>query len=102
MPTFVPYLPPMLLQVKFVGESLGLLRTEVGDGAAVLGFVGSPWTLSCYVIEGKSSSTYKLIKTMMHKNPELMDKLLTFVAEQIAQYAMYQIRYAQQFCPLSR
>ena len=35
--------------------------------AAVLGFVGSPWTLATYIIEGKSSALYKTIKTMLYK-----------------------------------
>lgn len=37
----------------------------MGGQAAVLGFVGCPWTLATYVVEGKSSSIYKNIKTMM-------------------------------------
>ena len=52
-------------QLSFVGESLGLIRREVGGQAATLGFVGCPWTLATYVVEGASSSLYKNIKTMM-------------------------------------
>lgn len=54
-----------LQQLSFVGESLGLIRREVGGRAATLGFVGCPWTLATYVVEGASSSIYKNIKTMM-------------------------------------
>jgi uroporphyrinogen decarboxylase len=54
-----------LQQLSFVGESLGLIRKEVAGRAAVLGFVGCPWTLATYVVEGASSSIYKNIKTMM-------------------------------------
>ena len=54
-----------LTQLEFVGESLGLIRREVAGKAAVLGFVGCPWTLATYVVEGASSSVYKNIKTMM-------------------------------------
>ena len=59
--------------------------------AAVLGFVGSPWTLATYVIEGSSSGLYKTIKTMMHSNPDLLAALLSHLAEQIAIYSVYQI-----------
>jgi uroporphyrinogen decarboxylase len=58
----------------------------------VLGFVGSPWTLATYVIEGGSSGVYKKIKTMSHTNPELLDALLTKLADSIATYSKYQIR----------
>jgi uroporphyrinogen decarboxylase len=43
---------------------LGRLRAEVGNAAAVLGFVGAPWTLAAYAVEGKSSKTYSVIKAM--------------------------------------
>ena len=52
-------------KLHFVGESLRLLKAEVGGQAAVLGFVGCPWTLATYIVEGASSSLYKTIKSMM-------------------------------------
>ena len=48
--------------MPFVGEVLGRLRQSVGNEAAVLGFVGAPWTLAAYVVEGKSSKNYAVIK----------------------------------------
>eukprot|EP00887_Chlorella_sp_A99_P002135 scaffold21.g2135.t1 len=83
--------PIDLGQLQFVGESLGLLRQEVAGRAAVLGFVGCPWTLATYVVEGASSSTYKNIKTMMFSAPQLLDGLLSHIADQIAVYVQYQI-----------
>ncbi|PRW57352.1 uroporphyrinogen decarboxylase [Chlorella sorokiniana] len=80
-----------LQQLSFVGESLGLIRKEVAGQAAVLGFVGCPWTLATYVVEGASSSIYKNIKTMMFTAPELLDSLLSHIADQIATYVKYQI-----------
>ena len=81
-----------LEKLDFVGESLGLIRKEVGPaGAAVLGFVGSPWTLATYVVEGKSTSIYKVIKTLMFQNPKVLDGILSHLADQIATYACYQI-----------
>jgi hypothetical protein len=40
-----------LSKLSFVGEALSALRAEVGPAAAVLGFVGSPWTLATYLVE---------------------------------------------------
>ncbi|DBB16551.1 TPA: Uroporphyrinogen decarboxylase 2, chloroplastic [Trebouxia sp. C0006] len=80
-----------LEQLQFVGDALTCLRQEVDGKAAVLGFVGSPWTLATYVIEGSSSGLYKTIKTMMHSNPDLLAALLSHLAEQIAIYSVYQI-----------
>lgn len=52
--------------VGFVGEALRTLRAEVAPEAAVLGFVGCPWTLATYIVEGASSSTYTTIKSMCY------------------------------------
>ncbi len=57
----------------------------------MLGFVGSPWTLATYIIEGKSSALYKTIKTMMHNAPDVLHALLSHLADQIATYACFQI-----------
>ena len=55
--------------MSFVGEVLGRLRESVGNKAAVLGFVGAPWTLAAYVVEGKSSKNYAVIKAMAFQEP---------------------------------
>lgn len=78
-------------KVDFVGRALTQLRQEVNNQAAVLGFVGSPWTLATYIIEGGSSSLYKTIKSMCFSSPELLDALLSLLADQMASYIKYQI-----------
>jgi len=75
----------------FVGDSLRALRSAVGGEAAVLGFVGSPWTLATYIVEGASTSTYKKVKTMLHNDPAVLSALLDHVSRAIAEYACYQI-----------
>ena len=77
--------------MPFVGEVLTRLRSAVGNQAAVLGFVGAPWTLAAYVVEGKSSKNYAVIKAMAFREPDLLHKLLDHFAESIAAYLRYQI-----------
>ena len=77
--------------LPFVGEVLGRLRSSVKNEAAVLGFVGAPWTLAAYVVEGKSSKNYAIIKAMAFQEPELLHKLLDHFATSIANYLRYQI-----------
>ena len=78
-------------KMPFVGEVLGRLRESVGNQAAVLGFVGAPWTLAAYVVEGKSSKNYAVIKAMAFQEPEILHQLLDHFAESIANYLRYQI-----------
>ena len=53
--------------LSFVGDVLRSLKKDVNNEATVLGFVGAPWTLAAYVVEGKSSKNYSLIKSMAFK-----------------------------------
>lgn len=41
-------------KLPFVGATLSSLRQEVGNEATVLGFIGAPWTLAAYSVEGKA------------------------------------------------
>ena len=80
----------------FVGEVLGRLRESVGNKSTVLGFVGAPWTLAAYVVEGKSSKNYAIIKSMAFKEPEILHQLLDHFAKSIANYLCYQIESGAQ------
>lgn len=86
--------------LPFVKTVLQTLRQEVGNKAAVLGFVGSPWTLAAYAIEGKSSKDYANIKRMAFSEPELLHSLLGKIADSIATYVRYQIDSGAQMVQL--
>ncbi len=83
--------PLDLEKLSFVGEILQALRQEVGNKAAVLGFVGAPWTLAAYAIEGKSSKDYSIIKGMAFSEPTIVHQFLGKLADAIAVYVRYQI-----------
>jgi uroporphyrinogen decarboxylase len=69
--------------VAFVLEAIRLVRRELDDRQAVIGFSGAPFTLACYLVEGRPSRDYAVAKAFMYREPEawhaLMDKLSTVV-----------------------
>jgi uroporphyrinogen decarboxylase len=77
--------------MPFIKPILQALRAEVGNQAAVLGFVGAPWTLAAYAVEGKGSKTYSIIKNMAFSDPAILHQLLSKLADAISTYACYQI-----------
>ncbi|AFZ19398.1 uroporphyrinogen decarboxylase [Allocoleopsis franciscana] len=83
--------PLELDKLSFVGEILQALRREVGNQSTVLGFVGAPWTLAAYAIEGKSSKNYSIIKGMAFSEPTMLHQFLGLLADAIATYVRYQI-----------
>jgi uroporphyrinogen decarboxylase len=77
--------------LPFIRQILGALRQEVGSASTVLGFVGAPWTLAAYAVEGKGSKTYSIIKNMAFSDSNILHQLLDKLAESIAVYIRYQI-----------
>ncbi|MCC5635151.1 uroporphyrinogen decarboxylase [Nostoc sp. CHAB 5844] len=77
--------------LPFIKPILQALRQEVGNKSTVLGFVGAPWTLAAYAVEGKGSKTYSVIKNLAFSDPAILHQLLTKLADAIAVYARYQI-----------
>jgi uroporphyrinogen decarboxylase len=69
----------------FVLAALRLLRHELAGRTALLGFAGAPFTLACYVIEGRPSREFPRAKALMYGEPEtwhrLMDRLTLMTIE---------------------
>ena len=80
----------------FVGEALRTLRKEVSPETAVLGFVGCPYTLATYLVEGKTTRDYMEIKKMAWNEPDLLHAMLQKLADNIGDYALYQIENGAQ------
>ena len=77
--------------LPFIKTILQSLRQEIGNKSTMLGFVGAPWTLAAYVVEGKGSKTYSIIKSMAFSDPKMLHQFLGKVADSIATYVRYQI-----------
>jgi uroporphyrinogen decarboxylase len=79
------------VSLPFIKTILQSLRAEVGNKSTVLGFVGAPWTLAAYAIEGKSSKNYSIIKGMAFSDSTVLHNFLSKIADAIADYVCYQI-----------
>jgi uroporphyrinogen decarboxylase len=58
----------------------------------VLGFVGAPFTLATYIVEGGSSKNFAAIKRMAFAEPAVLHALLDKLADNVADYVRYQVR----------
>lgn len=69
--------------VSFTLDAIRLVRRELDGTAGVIGFSGAPFTLACYLIEGRPSRDYAIAKAFMYREPEawhaLMERLSTMV-----------------------
>ena len=62
----------------------------------MLGFVGAPWTIATYVVEGGMTNTYTNIKSMCHTAPDVLRGLLSHLAQAISDYIIYQVNSGAQ------
>jgi uroporphyrinogen decarboxylase len=69
--------------VSFTLDAIRLVRRELDGTAGVIGFSGAPFTLACYLIEGRPSRDFATAKAFMYREPaawhELMHRLSTMV-----------------------
>jgi uroporphyrinogen decarboxylase len=75
----------------YVMDALRLLRGELGDRAAALGFSGAPFTLACYLVEGRSSREYPRAKAMMYGDPATWHALMEKLTEVVSRYLRAQV-----------
>ena len=82
----------------FVGQVLQELRQEVKNTATVIGFIGLPFTVASYVIEGQTGTTtgFPQIQHLIEHDPALFHDILAVVAHNLALYACYQIKHGAQ------
>ena len=75
-----------------VREAVGRIREELAPAdTALIGFVGAPFTLAGYLVEGKPSREFALTKRMMYDAPELWDSLMARLVEIVVGFARGQI-----------
>lgn len=72
-------------------EALEMVRHRVREDAAVIGSIGAPWTLACYLTEGGSGS-FATAAAMARERPDALMVLLDFVTDVLADYAAEQVR----------
>eukprot|EP00850_Spirogloea_muscicola_P020677 SM000223S07305 [mRNA] locus=s223:59029:71140:- [translate_table: standard] len=77
--------------LPFIREILGALRREVEGRSTLLGFVGSPWTLAAYAVEGMADKNLVHTKRMMFHEPQLLHRLLDHLEEALVVYICHQI-----------
>jgi uroporphyrinogen decarboxylase len=75
----------------YVGEAIQIVVKALGGKAPVLGFVGAPFTLASYIIEGGPSRTFLRTKQMMYNNETLWRRLLGKLVDVLGPFAILQV-----------
>jgi uroporphyrinogen decarboxylase len=88
--------PDIGTDLKYVTDAVSQIRKALNGSVPLIGFSGSPWTLSCYMVEGGGSDDYAKVKTLMYKEPKLMHHILEVTAQSVIAYLNAQIEAGAQ------
>ncbi len=72
--------------LRYVVDTVRLLRAELDERIPLIGFAGSPWTLATYMVEGGSSVHFARAKRLLYEEPRAAHRLLAVLAESVRTY----------------
>lgn len=78
-------------KLAYVDKALRILRRELGDGTALIGFAGSPWTLATFMMEGGSAEKYTRALALFQEDRKTFDALLGKLTAAVTAYLQMQI-----------
>lgn len=78
-------------ETAFLPEAIRRITREAGPDVPVLGFAAAPWTLACYMVEGKTKEGFATVKSFLYHEPKLFRELLSKIAKATIPYLKAQI-----------
>ncbi len=79
------------VETGFLMEALRRVNKLAGPHVPVLGFAASPWTLACYMVEGRTKEGFTTVKSFLYSEPRLFRELLHKIAQATILYLKAQI-----------
>ncbi len=79
------------VETAFLPEAIRRIVREVGPAVPVLGFAAAPWTLACYMVEGRSKEGFATVKSFLLSEPATFRDLLHRIAQATIPYLKAQI-----------
>jgi uroporphyrinogen decarboxylase len=83
-------------ELGYVYDAITLTRTKLEGRVPLLGFVGAPWTLMAYMIEGGGSKTLAKAKSWLWKHPEESHRLLQRITDVSVTFLVGQVKAGAQ------
>ena len=81
----------VLDHIAYTPDAIRVVRKELGDERAIIGFAGSPWTLASFMVEGGSSRENTRSRSLLYSEPKLFHALLEKITEATTIYLKAQI-----------
>lgn len=85
-------LPDVEERLGYVFDALRLTRQRLEGRVPLIGFAGAPWTLLCYMVQGKGSKTFDEAKAFCYTQPTAAHRLLQMITDTTIAYLKGQAR----------
>lgn len=96
-PSHIDNLPTNIIDdLSYVTDTVSSIRKALDNSIPLIGFSGSPWTLSTYMVEGQSSKDFKKIKSLLYQDPNSLHKLLNKLTITVIDYLNAQVESGAQ------
>lgn len=79
------------IETGFLPETIRRIAREAGPTVPVLGFAAAPWTLACYMVEGRAREGFATVKSFLLHDPATFRQLLHRIAQATIPYLKAQI-----------
>ncbi len=88
--------PDPSVHLRYVLDAVGQIRRALDGEVPLIGFSGSPFTLACYMIEGRGKTEFAQTKRMLYTRPDLLHRILEVNARSVIAYLNAQIEAGAQ------
>ena len=83
--------PDVKDKLHYVFDALRLTKQTLAGRVPLIGFAGAPWTLLCYMVQGKGSKTFDEAKGFCYQQPEVAHQLLQMLTDTTIAYLKEQV-----------
>jgi uroporphyrinogen decarboxylase len=73
-------------RLRYVFEAVKVTKEKLAGRVPLIGFSGSPWTLATYMVEGRGSKSFDVVKSFIYNEPSAAHKLLQILADCVVEY----------------
>jgi uroporphyrinogen decarboxylase len=78
-------------ELGYVGEAIQMAVRALAGRVPLIGFVGAPFTMASYMIEGGPSKTFLRTKQMMYRDETLWRRLMGKLVDVLGPFALLQV-----------
>ena len=78
--------------LEYVADAIIHTKEKLNNEVPLIGFSGSPWTLSTYMIEGAATKEFRKIRSIVFNDADMLNMLIKKLVKSISEYLIMQAK----------